>query len=252
MIADLHAHYPMRVITDLDPETAAKAMKAGGGATIRDRIQALVLRIANKIDNHPTWDGTYRITPESLRDGDVRLAMSVLFRPFEEMDLSKPYAAPPEAGYFPKLIADLEAVEREVATHDRSMIRLVHNRLELDEGIAAGATALVHSVEGGFHLGDSPAEIEANCAKLAARGVGVRNRRTSLLPPDRDERERGPVHPGPSLRFPVPAARQRPAHDPRRSGRPRPGSQSHHDRSQPHGSARDRRDVRPARQDRPT
>jgi microsomal dipeptidase-like Zn-dependent dipeptidase len=172
MIADLHAHYPMRVITDMTPETAARAMKARGKATFGDRIRALVLRIANKIGNHPSWDGTYRITPETLREGDVRLAMSVLFRPFEEMDLSKPYASPPEGRYFQKLIADLEAVEREVATHDRAQLRFAHNRAELDECIADGATALVHSVEGGFHLGDSPAEIEANCAKLAARGVG--------------------------------------------------------------------------------
>jgi microsomal dipeptidase-like Zn-dependent dipeptidase len=99
--------------------------------------------------------------------------MSVLLRPFEEMDLSKPYAAPPEAGYFPKLIADLEVVEREVAGHDPAQIRLVHNRAELDECLdGSSATALVHSVEGGCLLGDSPAEIESNCAKLAARGVG--------------------------------------------------------------------------------
>jgi membrane dipeptidase len=172
VIADLHAHYPMRVIGDMDPETAAELMRAPGGPTIGDRIRAFVLRIANKIGNFPTWDGTYRITPETLREGGVGLAMSVLFRPFEEMDLSKPYGSPPEAGYFPKLIADLEAVEREVKTHDRARLRLVHNRAELDECIAAGATALVHSVEGGFHLGDAEAEIEANCAQLAARGVG--------------------------------------------------------------------------------
>ena len=70
MIADLHAHYPMRVINDMDPETAAKLMKAPG-PTLRDRIQALVLKVANRIDNYPTWDGTYRITPETLREGRV-------------------------------------------------------------------------------------------------------------------------------------------------------------------------------------
>jgi microsomal dipeptidase-like Zn-dependent dipeptidase len=172
MIADLHAHYPMRVITDMDPGTAAKLMKEPGGATLGDRIRSLVLRIANKLDNHPTWDGTYRITPETLREGRVGLAMSVLFRPFEEIDLSKPYASPPESSYFPKLIADLEAVEREVKTHDPSQLRLVHSRAELDAALTDGATALVHSVEGGFHLGDTDAEIEANCVELAARGVG--------------------------------------------------------------------------------
>jgi microsomal dipeptidase-like Zn-dependent dipeptidase len=171
MIADLHAHYPMRVINDMDPETAAKLMKTPG-PSLRDRIQALVLKIANRLDNYPTWDGTYRITPETMREGGVGLAMSVLFRSFDEMDLDTHYAAPPEPGYFPRLIADLEAVEREVATHDGSQLRLVHNRAELDAAVAAGATALVHVVEGGFHLGDTDAEIEANCAELAKRGVG--------------------------------------------------------------------------------
>jgi microsomal dipeptidase-like Zn-dependent dipeptidase len=171
MIADLHAHYPMRVINDMDPETAARLMKAPG-PTLRDRIQALVLKIANKLDNYPSWDGTYRITPETLRAGEVRLAMSVLLRPFDEFDLDTHYAAPPEPGYFPRLIADLEAVEREVATHDRSQLRLAHNRAELDAAVADGATALVHSVEGGFHLGDNDEEIAANCVELAKRGVG--------------------------------------------------------------------------------
>lgn len=173
MIADLHAHYPMRVLTEMDPDTVAKAMRARGGATLGDRLRSLVLRIANKLDNHPSWDGTYRIDAEKLQAGNVRLAMSVHLRPFEEMDLSKPYGAPPEADYFPGVIADIEAVEREVAGHDAGQIRLVHNRAELDECLdGSSATALVHSVEGGCLLGDTPAEIEANCAELAKRGVG--------------------------------------------------------------------------------
>jgi microsomal dipeptidase-like Zn-dependent dipeptidase len=171
MIADLHAHYPMRVINDMDPDTAARLMKAPG-PTLRDRIQALVLKFANRVDNYPSWDGTYRITPETLHEGEVGLAMSVLLRPFDEFDLDTHYAAPPEPGYFPRLIALLEAVEQEVATHDRSQLRLVHNRAELDGAVADGATALVHVVEGGFHLGDSDEEIAVNCAELGKRGVG--------------------------------------------------------------------------------
>lgn len=171
MIADLHAHYPMRVINDMDPETAARLMKKPG-PSLRDRVQALVLKVANRLDNYPTWDGTYRVTPEALRAGDVRLAMSVQYRAFDEMDLDTHYAAPPEPGYFPGLIADIEAVEREVATQDHSQLRLVHNRAELDAAIADGATALVHVVEGGYQLGNTDAEIEANCAELARRGIG--------------------------------------------------------------------------------
>ena len=171
MIADLHAHYPIRVISDMDPETTARLMKQPG-PTLRDRVQALILRFANMAFNYPSWDGTYRVTPETLRKGGVGLAMSVQLGPFDEMDLDTHYAAPPEPGYFPHLIAGIEAVEQEVATHDRSQLRLVHDRAELDDCIAAGATALVHAVEGGCLLGDTDAEIEANCAELAKRGVG--------------------------------------------------------------------------------
>jgi microsomal dipeptidase-like Zn-dependent dipeptidase len=102
----------------------------------------------------------------------VGLAMSVLLQPFDEFDLDTHYAAAPEPGYFPRLIALLEAVEQDVAKQDRSLLRLVHDRAELDAAVADGATALVHCVEGGFHLGESEEEIAANCAELGRRGVG--------------------------------------------------------------------------------
>jgi microsomal dipeptidase-like Zn-dependent dipeptidase len=172
VFADLHAHYPMRVVSDVDPGTSAALMRSGRRPTLGDRIRARILRLANRLGNFPSWDGTYRIDPAKLRKGEVGLALSVLFRPFDEMDLSKRYAAPPDPGYFAKLLEDLEAVEAEVASHDPAEIRVVHDRAELDAALAANATALVHAVEGGFHLGDGEAEIEANCAELARRGVG--------------------------------------------------------------------------------
>jgi microsomal dipeptidase-like Zn-dependent dipeptidase len=171
MIADLHAHYPMRVINEMDPETMAKLMKQPG-PTLRDRIQALILRFANRVGNYPSWDKTYRVTPDTLRAGGVGLAMSVQLGPFDEMDLDRRYAAEPEPAYFDHLKACIEAVEKEVATYDRSQIRLVHDRAELDGCIGAGATALVHAVEGGCLLGESDTEIETNCAELAKRGIG--------------------------------------------------------------------------------
>ncbi|MFL5899565.1 MAG: hypothetical protein ACJ76D_14115 [Solirubrobacterales bacterium] len=90
MFADLHAHYPMRVVSEVDPGTTSRLMRSGKQPTWRDRLQARVLRCANRLGNFPSWDGTYRIDPKKLADGNVGLAMSVLFRPFEEMDLTKP------------------------------------------------------------------------------------------------------------------------------------------------------------------
>jgi len=172
MFGDLHAHYPMRVVSDVDPGTASRLMRSSEQPALRDRIQALVLRFANRVGNFPTWDGTYRIDPQKLAAGNVGFALSVLFRPFQEMDLGKPYASPPDPSYFGKLIEDLEAVEAEVAGHGPATIRIAHDRAELDAGLGAGIPTLIHAVEGGFHLGREPTEIEANCAELARRGVG--------------------------------------------------------------------------------
>jgi membrane dipeptidase len=173
MFADLHAHYPMRVLTDdVNPETASERMRCPGERPLRERIRARILRFAHRIGNAPTWDGEYRIDVEKLHKGNVGLAMSVLFRPFDEMDLTKGYAAPPDKDYFRGLIEDLEAVEAEAASHGADKVRIAKNRAQLEAALADGVPALVHAVEGGFHLGDSDAEIEANCAALKEHGVG--------------------------------------------------------------------------------
>ena len=48
---------------------------------------------------------------------------------------------------------------------------MAHDAAALDAAIAAGRTAIVHAIEGGFALGATPAEIDANVADLARRGV---------------------------------------------------------------------------------
>jgi microsomal dipeptidase-like Zn-dependent dipeptidase len=172
MLADWHAHYPMHVLSDLSPlDTVEQMRRVRGRRGLREKGRAAILWVLSTLASNKDWWSGYRISVEGLREGGVGLAMSVLYRPFEEMDLDKPYMAPPASGYFRKLIRDLEKVEEEVAGQDPALIRLVHNRAELDQCLADGSTALVHCVEGGFHLGDETAEIEANVAELASRGV---------------------------------------------------------------------------------
>ena len=48
---------------------------------------------------------------------------------------------------------------------------MAHDAAALDAAIAAGQTAIVHAIEGGFALGSTAAEIDANVAELAGRGV---------------------------------------------------------------------------------
>jgi microsomal dipeptidase-like Zn-dependent dipeptidase len=172
VITDLHAHYPMHVVREVTPRTTVELMRSlGGRPTLRDKLRALVLHAATRLLSDSDWWSGYRISVPYLREGRVGVVFSVLYRPFEEMDLSKPYAAPPAPAYFPALMSDLDDVEREVAGHDPAVIRHVKTREQLDRCVEDGAIALVHCVEGGFHLGDGEAEIAENVATLAGRGV---------------------------------------------------------------------------------
>lgn len=172
MLADLHAHYPMRVIGDVFPDTAFRQLRRlRGRPTLRDRVRAVVLRLASLFFSHRNPFRGYRVTVEGLRAGGVGVALSVLTRPFDEVALTIPYGSAPESTYFAGLLDDLDAVEDEVAGRDRDTIRVVHDGPELEQALAEGATALVHCVEGGFSLGDGVEEIERNVAELARRGV---------------------------------------------------------------------------------
>jgi len=172
MLIDLHAHYPMRVIGDVFPDSAFRELRrVRGRPGFREKLRAVVLRIASMLFSHRNAFNDYRITVQGLRDGDVGVAVSVLTRPFDEVALGRHYPAQPESGYFQGLLGDLEQVEAEVAAHDPAVIRMVHNRRELEQARADGATALVHGVEGGFSLGDGVDEIRRNIAELRRRGV---------------------------------------------------------------------------------
>jgi membrane dipeptidase len=172
VIADLHAHYPMHVVSDVTPGTTVGLMRqVRARSGLADKARALILGIASKLFSDEDWWTGYRVTVPYMREGGVGLALSALYRPFEEMDLDKPYASPPAPGYFGKLLKDLEDVEAEVAGYGDALIRVVHDLAELDQCLADDATALVHAVEGGFHLGDHDEEIAANVATLAEKGV---------------------------------------------------------------------------------
>jgi microsomal dipeptidase-like Zn-dependent dipeptidase len=172
MIADLHVHYPMRVVQDLTPATTDQQVrKLAGHLRFGEQAEALFIGLLGRFMNDREPDSGYRVTVEGLEEGGVGVVLSALYRPLEEMDLSKAYASPPDAGYFAHLLRDLERVEEEVGSHDAGLIRIVRSVDELDAARDAGAIAVVHCVEGGFHLGDTPAHIAANVADLAGRGI---------------------------------------------------------------------------------
>jgi microsomal dipeptidase-like Zn-dependent dipeptidase len=111
------------------------------------------------------------VTLSSLREGGVGVVLSVLYSPFDEMDLDQPYGAPPESDYLYSLLDQAELVEQNLAEKHGSTATIARHPDQIDAAVAAGKVAFVHCVEGGFHLGGTPGSIDDAVARLAERGV---------------------------------------------------------------------------------
>jgi microsomal dipeptidase-like Zn-dependent dipeptidase len=171
MIVDLHAHYPIHLVPEARGSAIDLLSTARGRARLRDRLRALLVGLASRFGNYRSLEAGPRVTVEGLREGGVGAILSVLYSFFDELDLDSPYGAPPEAGYLKRLISELDLVEREIAERHGDEAEVVHNPAELDAALGAGKTALVHCVEGGFHLGPTPEAVDRAVAELARRGV---------------------------------------------------------------------------------
>ena len=165
MIVDLHAHYPMHLSAASTLARMADHHRAGWG----DKIRALILNLANRLANYPK-SGQPAVTIPNLKAGGVGVVLSVLYQPFDEIDLDEKYGAPPRGSYFADLEAQLAAVETNVARFGADAA-VVKNHNQLDAARALGKVALIHAVEGGFHLGDTAQHVRDNVARLAGHGV---------------------------------------------------------------------------------
>jgi microsomal dipeptidase-like Zn-dependent dipeptidase len=173
VIADLHAHYPMHLRRRLRRQRAStvRALRASD-AGLGDRVKALVLYLANRVANFETPFSRPRVTVDRMKEGGVGIALSVLYQPFDELDLSKNYGDPPSSAYFDHLLGQLKQVEGDIGSrkHARDAV-FVKTKDELDETIRGDRIAMIHCVEGGFHLGADAEEIRANVVKLRRHGV---------------------------------------------------------------------------------
>ena len=170
MLADLHAHYPIHLRPEAREGLIDAIATAPGRWETLDRIRSLLIRAASLVGNYPRVDSGPRVTIPLLEAGRVGVALSVLYSPFDEMDLDKRYGSPPAANYFPTLLRQLEGVEEEVAREHAGRARVVHDRAELQAALDAEEVALVHCVEGGFHLGGASGDVDRNVSELARRG----------------------------------------------------------------------------------
>src|SRR4051794_10081861 len=92
MIVDLHAHYPMHLLEPKRANTHAAVVAPWKGSPGRGWL----LDTLSRLFNYEGPGGAPAVTVDLLREGEVGAVLSVLFEPFDEMDLSEPYAAPPK------------------------------------------------------------------------------------------------------------------------------------------------------------
>jgi microsomal dipeptidase-like Zn-dependent dipeptidase len=169
VVADLHVHYPMHVLAGDREAPLDRMVRVRGRPGAKAKLRGAVLWVASRLLNYRNWDAGPRVTVDFLASGGVRVAFSVLYSPFDEMDLDEPYGAAPEAGYFDALLGQIGTVEDELA--GRPGARVVRDAAGLDAALADDVVAIVHCVEGGFHLGATAEQVDASVTALAGRGV---------------------------------------------------------------------------------
>jgi microsomal dipeptidase-like Zn-dependent dipeptidase len=165
MLVDLHAHFPMHLLPDSRQRTHDTLR-----AWTRRRWQARIVDLISRVANYQGPGDEPSVTEPLMRQGEVGVVLSVLYAPFDEMDLEEPYGAKPRPSYASDVLAQLEMVE-DAVSGDGAGIGVAHSPAELDALLGEERIALVHCVEGGFHLGPDEAAVRETIRTLAARGV---------------------------------------------------------------------------------
>jgi membrane dipeptidase len=169
VIADLHAHYPMH----LNSRAKVRLWRLLGSRRerrrLRDLLRALLLGLASLFANYRSLFSGPRVRIRYMRSGGVGVALSVLYSFFDEVDVGR--GARPRSGYLESVVDQLETVEDRLADKHEGEAMVARNPRELEAAHQAGKVALVHCVEGGFHLGPEPSQVERAVRRLAGLGV---------------------------------------------------------------------------------
>jgi microsomal dipeptidase-like Zn-dependent dipeptidase len=165
VLVDLHAHYPMHLMPS-EQDSAHERLKRWK----KERFRAMVVSLISRFANYEGPGDTPSVTDELMAEGDVGVALSVLYQPFDEVDFSKDYGAPPAPSYFEDILDQMSMVE-DHAGRTHGAVTVAHDGAELRAALDGGQRALVHCIEGGFHVGASKAEVAANVRTLKQHGV---------------------------------------------------------------------------------
>jgi microsomal dipeptidase-like Zn-dependent dipeptidase len=165
MLVDLHAHYPMHLLADEQQRTHERAR-----TWWRQWWRGWVVDLISRVANYQGAGDTPSVTEKLMRDGGVGVALSMLYQPFDEMDLSLEYGAPPRNSYFEDIVDQHQTVEDHVRAHP-SDVAIAHSAGELDSLLDSDVPILIHAIEGGFQVGRDAAEVQRNTRTLAELGV---------------------------------------------------------------------------------
>jgi microsomal dipeptidase-like Zn-dependent dipeptidase len=164
-LIDMHGHFPMHLLESEQQRTHERLT-----TWWRHRWQGKVVELISHFANYEGPGDTPSVDEARMREGNVGVTLSVLYQPFDEMDLTQDYAAPPLQGYFADVVNQLQTVEDHAATHTQAVV-IAHSPTELETHLDGDRPILIHAIEGGFQMGDEEAEVRANVAKLAELGV---------------------------------------------------------------------------------
>lgn len=175
VLVDAHTHLPMHLRPRGGDGLRDARHSRDGRFRLLERIDNWFLTPAERLFNQRSFFSGPRVTVPLLRAGGVGVALSVLHLPFYEGDLvglvEPRYGRPCSEQCFEGLLRQMAEVERRVEVDHAEDAVVARSPREMDAALAEGRLAIVHCVEGGFHLGPDEECVERNVAELSRRGV---------------------------------------------------------------------------------
>jgi len=172
---DLHVHLPMHLRPRGGDRVRDALASKEGRWRLLERVDNWALGLAEGLWNRRSLFSGPRATVPLLRQGSTKVALSVLYLPFYEMDLiglvGPRYGQPWPAEAFAGLIRQLEAVEQHVDDQFAGEAAFASRWQQLEEMLAEEKLALVHCLEGAFCLGATVEDVQRNVAELARHGI---------------------------------------------------------------------------------
>src|SRR4051794_10789742 len=121
----------MHLVPPGDGDTLSLLHSGMARRRLLDRLKARLVGLASRVDNYRSFTSGPGVTVDFLREGNVGVALSVLYCPHAELDGAIGAGAPSADG-FGELLRQLELVEREIAGEHAQHAAIAHDPAELD------------------------------------------------------------------------------------------------------------------------